>query len=185
MSEVYALRPEARDYFSFAFIRHPFGRALSLYSEIFSFPRSFRRVQRSNKDEKRRLFFHWYGLEDITSFDAYCRWLNTPWGSDSFANRHYLSQHMQIRLPDGRLPDFVGRLETVEEDLKRIAGRLGMPVPKLPMLNTMAGWTAASPDALERARAEMASGLTEENKALLRTRYAKDLELYRQTEERR
>ena len=92
---------------------------------------------------------------------------------------------MQIRLPDGRLPDFVGRLETFEEDLERIAGRLGMPVPRLPMLNTMAGWTTSSPDALKQARAEMAPCLTEENKALLRTRYAEDLELYRQTEERR
>ena len=34
VSELYALHPEARDYCSFAFVRHPFSRALSLYCDM-------------------------------------------------------------------------------------------------------------------------------------------------------
>ncbi len=130
-----------------------------------------------HKAEKSRYFFHrYYGLERAESFDGVCSWLNTPYGSDAFADRHFRSQHVQIRSGDGP-PDFVGRFEHLEEDMHRIAVRLGMPVPALPLLNTMAGWQA-SPDTLKTARAEvMEACLTDRNKALLRKRYADDLEL--------
>ncbi len=178
VSEIYALYPEVRDYFSFAFIRHPFDRALSLYSEIHLSPESYQGAQRQHKREKRQTFFDsCYGLAEASSFDAYCRWLNTPFGSDTCADRHFLSQHLQMRRDDGRLPDFIGRLENVDQDMKRVAMKVGMPPPELPMLNTMAGWQPTPPDTLEVARSEMRAHLTERNRALLSTRYAADLEL--------
>ncbi len=178
VSEIYALYPEARDYFSFAFIRHPFDRALSFYSEIHFAPERYQGAQRRPKKEKRQSFFDWYyGLEEASSFDDYCRWLNTPYGSDEFADRHFRSQHLLIRLDDGRFPDFVGRFENINEDLQQVAKRVGMPPPELPMLNTMAGWQPLSPEALQTARSVMRSHLNERNRALLSTRYAADLEL--------
>ena len=180
VSNVYAIHPEARNYYSFAFIRHPFDRALSWYAYMrFSSERTegimhhlFTLKQRQN------LSNHFFGLAGVDSFDDYCTWLNTPYGSDAFADRHFLSQHVQIRLDGGRLPDFVGCLENIEEDWRHVSTRLAIPAPELPRLNTMAGWQAPSRQALEAARTKMGVLLTERNKALLRRRYAADLKLY-------
>lgn len=207
--DLYTMRPKVEDYYSFAFIRHPFQRTLSWYWELFfaaavfaktydvyrhrrehSFfdatagrPVSLRHplsdlAAPSWKEEKsRRSFARYYGLKGTAGFEDVCRWLNTPYGSDAFADRHFLSQHMQIRLPGGRLPDFVGRFENIDADLARVAEHLGMPVPALPMLNTMSGWQTTR-SVLKVARARREVQLAERNKALLRTRYAHDLELW-------
>lgn len=178
VASVYAMYPAVKDYFSFAFIRHPFDRALSLYAEMRFFRERFDGVNRCRKEERQRFLDRaFFGLAEVESFDDYCQWLNTPYGSDAFANGHFLSQHLQICLPDGRRPDFIGRLESIERDLKRVATHLGMPVPELPMLNTMAGWQPRSPQVLKAARTELSALLTEQNRALLKKRYAGDLEL--------
>ncbi len=178
VSGIHALYPEALDYFSFAFIRHPFDRALSFYSEIHFSPERYQGSQRRHKKEKRQGFLdRYHGLEEASSFDDYCRWLNTPYGSDAFADRHFRSQHLLLRRDDGRLPDFIGRLENMDEDLKRVAVKVGMPAPILPMLNTMAGWEPPSPEALQDARSVMRAHLNEGNRKLLSERYAADLEL--------
>lgn len=180
VSELYAMHPEVKDYDSFAFIRHPVDRALSLYAELRFSPERYQGEQRIHKEEKRRSFLDRHpGLADVNSFDAYCQWLNTPYGSDALADRHFLSQHVQIRLEDGRLPDFIGCIENADEDVKRIAARVGMPAPALPMLNTTLAWQPSSPHALKAARSEMMALVTDRNRTLLETRYADDLELYR------
>ena len=178
VAQVYAMYPAVKDYFSFAFIRHPFDRALSLYAEMRFFRTRFDGANRCRKEERQRFLANaFFGLAEVESFDDYCRWLNTPYGSDAFANCHFLSQHRQICLLDGRWPDFIGRFENIDRDLERVAEHLGMPLPTLPMLNTMAGWQPRSPQALQAARAEMSALLTEQNRALLSKRYAGDLEL--------
>lgn len=179
IADVYAMRPEARNYYSFAFIRHPFDRTLSLYAEMRFFRERYAGMHRLLKARRQRYFDDsFFGLAEVDSFDDYCAWLNTPWGSDAFANGHFLSQNVQIRLEDGRLPDFVGRVENIEEDWRRVAARLSVPAPALPTLNTMAGWRPPSRPALEAARGEMRVLLTARNRTLLRRRYAADLELY-------
>ena len=207
--DLYTMHPRVKDYYSFAFIRHPFSRTLSWYWELFFTATVFAKTyhlyrhkrnrsffdatagrlvwMRSplselaspfRKEEKsRRSFARHYGLKETAGFEDVCRWLNTPYGSDAFADRHFLSQHVQIRLPVGRLPDFVGRFENINADLGRVAECLGMPAPALPMLNTMAGWQT-SRSALEAARARREVQLSERSKALLRTRYAHDVELW-------
>ena len=178
-ADVYARRPEARTYYSFAFVRHPFDRALSFYADVFLSPETYTREQRLHRRERSRVFFRGcYGLEEAGSFDGYCQWLNTPYGSDAFADRHFKSQHLQLGLADGRLPDFIGRFENLDADWKQVAVRLGLSATTLPKLNTTAGWQPPSPEALQAARAERAAQLTEQNRALLRMRYADDLKLF-------
>ena len=177
ISEIYAMRPEARSYYSFAFIRHPFDRTLSWYANM--------RFSREHVEgimhyisllrERQYMAESFHGLAEVDGFADFCAWLNTPYGSDAFADRHFLSQNVQIRLEDGRLPDFVGRLESVEDDWRRVTARLAVPAPDLPRLNTSAGGRTPSRPA---GRAEARVPLTERNKALLRRRYAADLELY-------
>ena len=178
VAEVFALRPEARNYYSFAFVRHPFSRALSFYTELHLVARRYADpAQSQHKKEKANHFFQrFYGLAGAICFNSYCQWLQTPYASDAVADRHFLSQHIQLELGNGRLPDFIGRLESLDTDFRYAAKQIGMPKPDLPLLNTMAGWQPA-PAALNTARAAASVGLTKENKALLTIRYAKDLAL--------
>lgn len=178
IAEVFALRPEARNYYSFAFIRHPFSRALSFYTELHCAAHRYTdAAQCQHKKEKASHFFQrFYGLAGAYGFDAYCQWLQTPYASDAVADRHFLSQHIQLELGNGRLPDYIGRLESLDTDFLCAAEQIGMPKADLPLLNTMAGWQPA-PAALNIARGIAGVCLTEENKALLAMRYAKDLGL--------
>lgn len=177
--ELYQRHPQAKRYTSFAFIRHPFDRALSLYAEMRHFQERFHGRHRHLKTQRQRYFERsYFGLAEVDSFDDYCQWLNTRYGSDAFADGHFLSQHLQVRLAAGRLPDFIGRLETIDEDFGRIAAHIGLPTNALPKLNTMLGWRIPSPPALREARAQMRLLLTASNRALLEKRYAEDLRLY-------
>lgn len=175
-AELHELRPEARDWFSFAFIRHPFDRALSFWWDIHFAHEHYTEQVEWLKRKRAHIFEHWRGLAETRDFDAYCRWLHTPYGSDSCANRHVLSLGPQIRGADGRLPDFVGRLEDFAADWDRVAARAGIPIPEPPLLHSLAGWRAPREE-VEAARASRAALLTERNKALLAERYAGDLEL--------
>lgn len=168
--EVLALRPEARGWFRFAFVRDPFDRAVSLYAEKFLGEKRKKRT-----DWAGRLQHH--GLSLDMDFDSFCAWLAGPWGADVFADRHWLSQHLQIATAGGRMPDFVGRLETIEDDLATVAGRIGLPDLDLPVLNTSAGWEADR-DAMEAERLALKEKLlTDRARELLRRRYADDFRI--------
>ena len=157
LPQVYALHPEARDYLTFAFLRHPWTRLRSFFADKHALARHDRRARRWFIDP-------WHGLEPGMSFEALCRWLNTPCGSDAFADRHWLSQSCQVTV-DGRAPDFLGRYERLEADWRSICERTGLPCAPLPLLN--AG--GAHP-----RRLPLRGDRTVE---LVRRRYAADFEL--------
>ena len=184
ITEVYQAHPEAREYYSFAFVRHPFRRALSFYSELFLFSdqyfaRSPQAVtpQRLKKEKLKNFRRDFPGLAETKNFEDYCRWLHTPYGCDLFGERHFLSQHRQLRLEDGRPLDFIGRYETLDKDLATVSATLGMPIPPLPMLNTMSEWEGR-PDKLQADRRAREAYLTRRCRALLRARYRDDLRLF-------
>ncbi len=177
-SEVCARYPEVKSYYSFAFVRHPFDRAVSFHTELrHGHERYEGEVGARVERRSRHILNSHFGLAEATGFDDHCRWLNTPYGSDRFADRHFLSQHLCIRLGRNRLPDFVGRFENIQADLERVAAHVDMPIPMLPMLNTAAGWVT-TPEAWRAARPKMVAQLTERNKALLEKRYAEDFKLF-------
>lgn len=165
--EVFAAYAEARDYYSFSFVRDPCRRAFSFYADKYLKP-----------SEKKRKYFidRYYGTSPSFSFNDLCRWLNTPYGSDAFADRHWLSQARQLELDEGRLPDFVGRHESLDADFRSVCERVGMPTRRLPKLNTMAGWEPTEEDLRSAARLPDRH-LNETNVALLRERYADDFAL--------
>ncbi len=167
ISDVCAMHPEARSYYSFAFVRNPYYRAFSFYADKYLQP---------TDDKRRWLIEPYYGTSEAFSFDDLCRWLNTPYGSDAFADRHWLSQSRQVALDDGRLPDFVGHYENLDADFKAVCERLDMPGRALPRLNTRAGWRPTAEE-LQRAARLPDAYLSERNRALLRERYAADFTL--------
>ena len=157
LEQVLAARPEARGYFRFAFLRHPVDRARSFHADKHT-------LAARDRDAHRWFVEPWYGVSAGMGFEAFCRWLETPFGSDAFADRHWLSQHRQIRDADGRLPDFLGRYERLDADWRSVCDRLGVPSVVLPRLN-------AAPQGYgqERPDADAAAGL--------RRRYAEDFRL--------
>ena len=158
LGEVLARRPEARGYFTFAFIRHPFDRTRSCHADKHALALRDRRAARWFIEP-------WHGLRLGMTFAEFCRWLDTPWGSDAFADRHWLSQHRQIRAADGRLPDFLGRWERLDADWRAVTARLGLPCRELPRLNAgPRGARAAGPPDDPAA-------------AALRRRYAEDFRI--------
>ena len=120
MDEVLAARPEAREYFHFAFLRHPVDRIRSFYADKHT-------LGSRDRDVRRWFIEPWYGVSAGMGFAAFCRWLETPFGSDAFADRHWLSQHCQVRDADGRLPDFLGCYERLDADWRAVCERLGVP----------------------------------------------------------
>ena len=164
VEDVHRAYPDTRGYYTFAFVRHPYGRAYSFYAN---------KLAHRDANPARQLAVPHHGLAEARTFAAVCAWLHTPYGSDAFADRHWLSQHQQIRLPDARLPDFVGRYERLEADFATVARRLDLPTTDLPVLNTQAGWTA-TPEAAAALRDAAAARLADDVKAKLHMRYAED-----------
>ena len=128
LDEILAARPEITDYTSFAFLRHPCHRTYSFYADKHV-------LALRDRDAYGWFIAPYYGAGTGMSFGELCRWLNTPCGSDAFADRHWLSQHRQLRFADGRLPDFVGSYERLDADWRTITERLRMPFRELPRLN--------------------------------------------------
>ena len=155
LSEIATARPEVRRYVSFAFVRHPCSRTFSCYADKHT-------LARSQTAAHRYFIERFHGFRRTMSFVEFCRWLNTACGSDAFADRHWLSQHLQIRGPDGRLPDFIGFYERLDADWEAVCRHVGLPYRRLPRLNR-------SPAGLPAT-----SHLNEEATGLLRRRYADD-----------
>ena len=157
LGEILAARPEAREYFRFAFLRHPVDRIRSFYADKHT-------VASRDRDVRRWFVEPWYGVSAGMGFAAFCRWLETPFGSDAFADRHWLSQHRQVRDADGRLPDFLGCYERLDADWRAVCERLGVPFRPLPRLNARPEDSRETP-------------LDADTVALLRRRYAEDFRL--------
>ena len=158
LEQVLAGHPEAGEFFRFAFLRHPYHRTRSFHADKHA--RALR-----ERDARRWFIEPWHGLHTGMCLAELCRWLDTPCGSDAFADRHWLSQSRQVAAADGRMPDFLGRCERLEADWRAVSERLRLPPVPLPRLNVS--------DAGRPGEA----GLHGDIAALLRRRYAEDFAL--------
>ena len=163
LEEIHARHPETRTFFSFAFLRHPVARTRSFHADKHT-------LARRDADARRWFIEPYHGLRPGMSFAEFCRWLDTPCGSDAFADRHWLSQSRQVADDDGRLPDFLGRHERLEEDWRTVCARLGLSPAPLPRLNASG---PHAPGAADSGPAGPGAG----SAAPLRRRYAGDFAL--------
>ena len=153
---LFSAYPEARQFFSFAFVRDPYERARSFFHEKLA---EGPLASNWNGDSR------YYGLRKGMSFGGYCRWLDTPFGADVFAERHWLSQYRHLEA-DGNLPDYVGSYENLEENWRWVLARLGVPCTELPHLN-------------RRKAGAIDLDADDENVEIIHRRYKRDYDLFR------
>jgi hypothetical protein len=105
------------NYFRFAIVRNPWARCFSCYREKFEHFNSVKGARHFNGRK---------GLRPDMSFAQFVGWLCGPEGRDEIADRHWLSQYRILGLDRGARYDFIGKLETLEADLKLISSRLAI-----------------------------------------------------------
>jgi hypothetical protein len=112
---------EYRNYFKFAFVRNPWDRLVSCYSNKFA-----DRGKGLGGPQKREEAF-----PPSMTFTEFVEAVHaTP---DEEANPHFRSQHTVVCGPDGEpMADFVGRFENLREDFRTVAEKIGAPELELP-----------------------------------------------------
>lgn len=103
---------------SFTFVRNPYDRILSFWKQKISVPNKFT----SNRGPFRE------GMSFSDTVNLLCQ---LP---DCMSNIHHRSQISIIRVR-GRLPDFIGRLETYQKDWDELGQAIGRELPRLPWEN--------------------------------------------------
>ena len=146
------LEGKYRDYFKFAFVRNPWDRLVSCYSQKLLDVKRDRLGQRSNLSPSISGIELYNGMP----FDEFVRAVHAI--PDKEANIHFRSQCATVCDEDGGImADFVGHFETLGEDFAYVAERIGVPELQLPHLLrsrtergrshpsfTMTGWRSSS-----------------------------------------
>lgn len=134
------------DIFKFTFVRNPFHRIASAYLNKFV-------TERTNVHQwlhTRPTFESIYGektdlLRDSVSFRQFVGYLCSA--GDADLDKHFAPMHQIVKIP---LMNFVGRLETIEQDYASLREHLKLPAMALPHLNRSPKST------IEAARGELA-----------------------------
>ena len=70
---------------------------------------------------------------------------NSESGNDEMGDRHWTSQYLFLKDNQGNLvPDYIGRLENLEQDFSYALKKIGFDNVSLPWLNTRRGWSSDS-----------------------------------------
>ncbi len=164
--------PRVRDYFKFTFVRNPWSRVVSTYQNKIKTTR-----------EKVKLMFaeRYPGLRDGMGFEEFVHFLvEHPQGSDSHADRHWASQHLFLIDEKGQvLVDYIGKVENLEDDFRKITRQLGLGSLELPVLNTRDGWTGDTASLKQRDPHDYRTWYNEETRELVRQRYAVDIDFFK------
>jgi hypothetical protein len=151
--------PEVSEYFKFTFVRNPYSRVASCYRE---------KIKHGHPRKQARHLHNRRNLEAGMSFTAFAEWLNSPEGSDSVADRHWMSQYRILALDEAGVIeyDFIGRFERLARDYDRLINLSGLKLPPLShRLRTQA------PD-------EYRNLYDDHSRELIARRYARDIELF-------
>lgn len=157
--DIHAQHP---DYFSFSFVRNPWSRALSCYHS---------KIENAAIGKQARIHSLYKGLTPDMSFEDFVRWLGSDEGRDEIADRHWISQHLFLTNDAGEMIcDYVGKYESLNDDWASICEKLGVGELSLPHK----GWNSSAKSGLTDYRKHY----TEETRAIIAKRYARDIELF-------
>lgn len=133
-------------YFTFAIVRHPFRRQLSLYTylkRLVDGQRSRDRLRRLLR-RPRNSIFQWGTTQAYlasSSFSDFIRHESMQSGAGTYSQFHYVCDEAQHAIA----VDYIAKVETLSEDLEVIAERTGVPPLSI-------GFANKSSDALDLRR---------------------------------
>jgi hypothetical protein len=151
-------------YFSFSFVRNPWGRLLSCYRDkvLFQAQGFTNSTQRSGVAD---CFAHYDQIRPKMTFLEFVEVVASI--PDEKADAHFRSQFTFLSNASGEIAvDFIGRFESLSTDLLEVQKKARMPLFTLPMLQT----TGTGTD--YRTHYDSNTHLLVEN------RFAKDIELF-------
>jgi hypothetical protein len=119
--------------------------------------------------------FAWYErLRPDMQFSEFVDWLATDEGNDERADPHFLSQHYFLLDVEGQpAVDYLGKVESADEDVSELQGLLGLKREPLPHVNANATREQERFDTAQR----WLEVLDDRSKRLLANRYDGDFEL--------
>lgn len=167
-SDLYRDEVIDRSYQVFTFVRNPWARLHSTYSN---------KIASGDDRVKDGILRHFPGLHAEMSFLEFANYVcHARGGNDVYGERHWISQHLQLpHVEDGCPKLTVGRIETLRADFDRILLDLGLDPIELPTLNTRFGWrTDTAIDHTDGYRQHYDSELA----AMVGERYATDIEMF-------
>jgi hypothetical protein len=156
-----------RGYFKFAFVRNPWDRVVSCYSQKIAVGRPLvpgrKRANLNPLGEEDRFYSGMPFAEFVEAVHA------TP---DEEANLHFRSQYLTVCDAEGHvMADFVGRFESLHADFAVVAERIGAPELELPhRLQSSSRKSRPYTDFYD-----------ERLKGLVHERYQKDVEIFAYT----
>jgi len=152
-------RPECCNLYKIAFVRNPWDRIASCYRDKIVYPSTVFKIRYTHR---------YRGIWPDMPFEQFIEWLAcTEEGSDTYADRHWISQHKLLEEKSGHVVyDFLVRFESLESDLKSVFQSIGAPEPVLSVVNT-------TTDRPRSAR----SDYDRRTYSLIKQRYARDIEL--------
>ncbi len=129
--------PSHNDFFIFSFVRNPWSRILSTWKN---------KIANPNEEAPRVIIDRFEELYYKMPFEEFVDFVcNSESGNDELGDRHWTSQHLFLEDNQGNLvPDYIGRLENLEQDFSYALSKIGFDNVSLPWLNTRRGWSSDS-----------------------------------------
>ena len=157
------IMPRYKDYFKFCFVRNPWDRLASCYRDKVANNENYDHPM--YKKGVFREFLKYPGIRSRMTFEEFVSIIQDI--PDREADSHFCSQHTFITDEKGRLlVDYIGRLESLSEDILYVSKRLWLSDIMLPHLMTSSN------------HKHYREYYTETTKQIVRRRFEKDIEMF-------
>ena len=123
-------------------------------------------------------FIKYDGIYYKMPFQEFVYWLGSEAGRDDVANRHWISQYRLLYDGERQIPDFVGRIETLEADFALVCDEVGMPKLDLPWVHKSAAWQPEDKKTSGNEPDNYYRYYTEELAKVISGRYEKDIRVF-------
>lgn len=123
----HSLSVEEKQYYKFAFVRDPFARLVSCFKDKVIKPQQHNGRYYFDTAYNRKLIHSLYGNSFTVdmSFEEFVKLVvKIP---DLFADGHFMSQTAFLYRFNKRIPDYIGKLEKIEQDWLFLVDNFGLP----------------------------------------------------------